>query len=72
MLSYNDFSKQVIYYQSLTGKDPLRVYAYLRNKQNKSVLHLIAAADFDKYSFVEYTFAGSFYPVIQPLKSSHV
>jgi hypothetical protein len=64
MLTYDDFYKQVAYYQGLTGKNPERVYAYII-KGRYTVLVLLLATDFNKYIFIEYTFKDSFYPVVQ-------
>lgn len=73
MLSYDHFHKQVNYYQSLmglTGKLPSRVYAYIRSGSiTNPVPQLLPSEEFPQYQFVEYTYQGSFYPVVKQIST---
>jgi hypothetical protein len=63
MLSFEQFYKEVKYYQSITdGRMPTHVRAYV--KDNDYQLQLIEGKDFSRYEFSGYTYPQSFYPVI--------
>jgi hypothetical protein len=63
MLSYEQLFKEVNYMQHLTGGKPQRLYAYLLDDKYR-LIH-VPATEFYKYEFVGYTYAQSFFPVIQ-------
>lgn len=62
MLTLAHLHKQVDYYESLMGKKPTAIYAYVRELNYQMVL--IPVSDFELYEFVEYTYQGSYCPVV--------
>jgi len=55
--------KEYNFLQHLTGCQPQRLYAYLLD--NRFELIHVPVKEFDQYVFVGYTYAQSYFPVIQ-------